>query len=108
MKKSPLFFPERRRVERKNISLPVALELPDGERIQGETENLSILGGYLKVPQIVLPGTKVTLWFRDREGEFSVLCRVIWLNEEEDRLGIGVGFLYPSPEVQRRLEALLL
>ena len=89
---------EKRQHGRAAARLPIHILAPDGSR-QGETEDVSLGGAFIRCEKPPPPGSKVLLTYDDRSGNKQyVIARVVWTNFESrgscnKTIGMGVEFL---------------
>jgi predicted flap endonuclease-1-like 5' DNA nuclease len=81
---------DRRRHPRKEVNIPVELQLPDGSRLPARLGQLSIGGSFIEAEAIQGFGTELKLLFRlpGRTTEFAVSAVVRWSSAS----GMGVQF----------------
>jgi hypothetical protein len=89
---------EKRQHGRTAVRLPVHILAADGSR-QGETEDISLGGAFIRCKKPPPPDAKVLLTYEDLNGnKQAVTARVVWTNLESQGssnkpIGMGVEFL---------------
>ena len=89
---------ERRMDQRFQIRWPIHILAADGTR-QGETEDISLGGAFIRCEKPPPPGSKVLLTYEHLSGNKRyVIARVVWTNFESQgscnkTIGMGVEFL---------------
>lgn len=88
---------ERRMYPRLRVRWAVSIQAADGLR-QGEMEDISLGGAFIRCDKPPRPNEKVLLTYKDRSHNIKVLAQVAWTNPEsgssgDKPTGMGVQFL---------------
>jgi Tfp pilus assembly protein PilZ len=88
---------EQRMHPRRQVRWPVSILAADGLR-QGETEDISLGGAFIRCEKPLRQNEKVLLTFKDYSSSMRVFAQVAWTNlaSEDSRdkpTGMGVQFL---------------
>jgi len=88
---------ERRTYPRLRVRWAVSIQAADGLR-QGEMEDISLGGAFIRCDKPPRPNEKVLLTYEDRSHNIKVLAQVAWTNRESESSeekpnGMGVQFL---------------
>ena len=88
---------ERRMYPRLRVRWAVSIQAADGLR-QGEMEDISLGGAFIRCDKPPRPNEKVLLTYKDRSHNIKVLAQVAWTNREsgsigDKPIGMGVQFL---------------
>ena len=102
---------ERRMDQRFQVRFPIHILAADGAR-QGETEDMSLGGAFIRCEKPPPPDEKVLVTFKNPSGSMQyVLAKVAWTNlESEGRsdkpIGMGIQFMHflstPRPKGRSR------
>jgi Tfp pilus assembly protein PilZ len=88
---------ERRMYPRLRVRWAVSIQAADGLR-QGEMENISLGGAFIRCDKPPRSNEKVLLTYKDHSHNMKVLAQVAWINREsgsggDKPTGMGVQFL---------------
>lgn len=101
---------EQRMHPRRQVRWPVSVLASDGLR-QGETEDVSLGGAFIRCEKPPRPNEKVLLTFENYSSNMRIFAQVAWTNLSSDQknrykpTGMGVQFiqlLSSSRTVQRK------
>jgi Tfp pilus assembly protein PilZ len=88
---------ERRTYPRLRVKWAVSIQAADGLR-QGETEDISLGGAFIRCGKPPRRNEKVILTYKDHPQKIKVLAQVAWTNQTSGSIGdkptgMGVQFL---------------
>jgi Tfp pilus assembly protein PilZ len=97
MPKRNMNVKERRKYPRIRVGWAVSILAADGLR-QGEMEDISLGGAFIRCDKPPRPNEKVMLNYRDQSEKMQVIAQVAWTNHEfegsrDKPTGVGVKFL---------------
>lgn len=97
MAKRNMNVTERRKYPRIRVRWAVSIQAADGSS-QGEMEDISLGGAFIRCEKPPRPNEKVLLNYRDHSKKTQVIAQVTWINHEsegsrDEPTGIGVKFL---------------
>ena len=90
---------ERRMDQRFQVRFPIHILAADGTR-QGETEDMSLGGAFIRCDKPPPPDEKVLVTFENPSGSMQyVLAKVAWTNLESEGnndkpIGMGIQFMH--------------
>jgi Tfp pilus assembly protein PilZ len=102
---------ERRMYPRLRVRWAVSIQAADGLR-QGEMEDISLGGAFIRCDKPPRPNEKVLLTYKDHSHNIKVLAQVAWTNQTSRGIGdkptgMGVQFLQflGAPQPAESLES---